>query len=217
MNFENNKNSYDKEKIIDMLNMTKLVYERIEKDNLHYLNNLVNLQDYLERYDLNDEFMFEMFEKKYDMILELYYICVCNHLNIKNNVNGIGEKIIKPVTNKLKTTTIKFQNINEIHNNDIFNLSNNINVESTKIVATYDNFCIEKQFKNDKLYLYKIKIGKLEYDFKCSSELKELQNINIKDNYHVYIDNQINKFGEIQRMIQSNIKFIKRYLNKFNC
>lgn len=212
----NNQDSYDKEKIIDMLIMAKVIYERIEKDNLHYLNELINLQDYLERYDLKDDFMLEIFEKKYDMLLEFYYICVCNHLNIKTNVNGIGEKIIKPVTNISKSTTIKYQNINELHNDKVFNLSNNINIQSTKVIATFDNFSIDKIFKNDKLISYKIKIGKLEYEFKCSSEIKYLYKNMMKDNYHNYIDKQVNKFGEIQRMIQTNINFIKRYINKFN-
>ena len=109
---DKNKESYPHEKIIELLQTIKSVYGRLIKDICLYANQLQKFQDYYQNYNLNRSAMIDVMKIRLEKILNIFVISLNNHLSIRTNTRGIGEHIIKPITNENGiTTTIKFQNI----------------------------------------------------------------------------------------------------------
>lgn len=179
--------SHDPSRMNDLLVTVKVLYERLTKDVCQYARELEKFQDYYQRFDLNNEDMFLIMHKKIDILLELFFISVSNHLSISTNVKGVGEKIIKPVKDYGKSTTIKYQNICKTcadcdkksyelcHSKNRFvGCRDFLKVQTTINVATYDNISIFKLFSIDckSLLGYVIEIGNLQYNLRNYTAIK---------------------------------------------
>lgn len=231
--------SYDSNKIIEFLISVRDIYNRLTKDIRQYAKELEKFQDFSQRYDINNDTMLELMYSKLDKILNLFNIIFSNHLSITTSVRGIGDMIIKPVKQEFGTsTTIKYQNICNSNNKLLSNLDN-LTVQTTINVATYDNITIEPIFENNALTGYFIIIGKLSYVLSNFHKLKNIKKLirvvknnntnnlqeifeqkekittNSIDIIFEFIDNQVNILADIESSLVSNIEYLNKYIIKF--
>jgi hypothetical protein len=189
-----NKCSHDPGKIIDMLLTIKSLYDRLTKDVCQYARELETFQEYYQRFDINNEDMFDIMNKKLNQLLNLFYVAVTNHLSVTTNVKGLGEKIIKPVKPEYgKSTTLKYQNIcktcsdcndctksaNKCASKDRFmGCRDFLKVQSTLNVATYDNISITKLVNSSFVLLgYTLLIGNLSYELRNYTKVDNIKNV----------------------------------------
>jgi len=179
-----NKCSHDPNKLLDMLESVKLLYSRVSKDICQYTSELEKFQDYYQRYDLNQDDMLNVMEKRYNGLAKMLYLSIKNHLSFTTNVRGIGEKIIKPTRPEYGTqTTLKYQNVSKTCSdcNDCLSklekcyskdreigCRNFMKVQLTTSIATYDNMDIiklltEVENVGNQVKGYSLQIGKLLY------------------------------------------------------
>lgn len=179
-----NKCSHDPNKLLDMLESVKMLYSRVSKDICQYTAELEKFQDYYQRYDLNQDDMLSVMEKRYNGLAKMMYLSIKNHLSFTTNVKGIGEKIIKSTRPEYGTqTTLKYQNVCKTCSdcNDCLSklekcyskdreigCRNFLRVQLTTNIATYDNMDIIKLLINvpnvgDQVKGYSLQIGKLLY------------------------------------------------------
>lgn len=196
MNICKNNCSHDSNKLIELLQTVKSLYERLTKDVCQYARELEKFQDYYQRFDLNNDVMLRIMNLKLSKLLTLFYISIANHLSVTTNVRGIGEKIIKPV--KLEygtTTTIKYQNIcksctdcdkcDKVSDNVAKQFSTDrfvgsrdlLKVQTTVNIATYDNISIVKIIEDDVNMGYLITIGKLSYRINNYGSMQQLKGV----------------------------------------
>lgn len=207
MNICKNNCSHDSNKLVELLETVKSLYERIASDICQYAKELEKFQDYYQRFNLNSDVMYEVMHTKLDKLLVLFYTAVHNHLSITTNVKGIGDKIIKPVRQDYGTsTTVKYQNIcrtcNKCNNSQGINsvrFSGNrdkLKVQSTINIATYDNVSIDKVTENNSFIGYLFTIGKLSYmvnNYRGLGSIKHVVNIldtNMNDNVYEVIQKE---------------------------
>jgi hypothetical protein len=226
--------AYGENKLTELLKTAKSVYTRLDKDVCQYVFELGKLQDYFQKFNLEDEIMFEAMVRRYNQLSEYLFVTLANHLSITTHVEGVGEKVIRPVTGKTYTTTLKYQNVfkkctgcNECMkgvlatraSNKYYGASDVIRVQYSKNVATYDNMSIHKNYNGSNIIGYTIKLGDLQYIIKNGNSLPIKKNEcisqkNIADLFKM-IDTETTNLGDIQRMIRSNINFIDKYISKF--
>lgn len=176
MNICKNKCAHDANKLIELLDTVKSLYERLIGDVCQYAEELEKFQDFYQRFNLNNETMFDVMNTKLNRLLTLFYIVVHNHLSITTSVKGIGDKIVKPVKQEYGTsTTLLYQNLCKSCDKcdtDIGGIKfsgfreNRLKVQSTISIATYDNISIEKMLDNGLFLGYLLTIGKLSYPIK---------------------------------------------------
>lgn len=243
MNVCKNNCSVDSHNLVELLETIKCIYERIIKDVYKYAKELEKFQNYYQKYNLNNDVMLEIMYLKLDKLLSLFYISIYNHLSITTNVKGIGDQIIKPVTQEYGvSTTIKYQNICNSCNKccDIITQRENLKVQTTINVGTYDNISINKlkEFTNDDFYGYNIIIGKLSYiitNYKSVHNLKKLINVlntSVEENLYGYkqievvtaksieilykfIDKQIETLSDVKLLLSTNVEYLNKYIKKF--
>ena len=226
--------AYGENKLTGLLKTAQCVYMRLDKDVCQYVFELGKLQDYFQRFNLEDEVMFEAMIKRYNQLSEYLFVTLVNHLSITTYVEGVGEKVIRPVAGQTYTTTLKYQNVSkrctgcdECMNgvlatrasNRYYGCSDVIRVQYSKNVATYDNMSVHKNYNGPNVVGYTIKLGDLQYTIKNGNSLPIKKNEcisqkNITDLFKL-IDTEITNLGDIQRMIRSNINFIDKYIKKF--
>jgi hypothetical protein len=222
--------AYKENKVINILETAKSVYVRLDKDICHYIFELGKLQEYFQSFDLENDNMFEAMVKKYNHLSEYLYVTLVNHLSISLRVNGLGEKIIKPVTSTSHSTTLKYQNIckrcscddcstSSQASDKYYGCGNSLRVQYSKTVATYDNMSISKNYDGTSVVGYTVKIGELEYVFKNGNTISIKSSDCITDkvinDLFKLIDAEITNLGDIQRSIRGNIDFIDKYIKKF--
>jgi hypothetical protein len=206
-----NKCSHDPNKILDLLESVKLLYQRISKDICQYVKELELLQDYSHRYNLNQDDMLSVLEKRYNNLATMMYLSVRNHLAFTTNVRGLGEKIIKPTLAEYgPQTTLKYQNICrrcsdcddclgslQKYSNSSKELGcrNFQKVKMTTNIAMFDNIDIQKMFIPDvdgngnhsQVVGYLLNIGNISY------RIYNARNIVFKATVH---DPVYDQFGE---------------------
>lgn len=221
-------------KLIDLLETAKSVYERLDKDICQYVIDLGKLQNCFQAFDLDDEVMLESLIKRYNLLSEYMYVSIINHLSISACVEGVGSVIIKPVVGKSYTTTLKYQNVQKKctgcdecmsgilasrASNKYYGCGDVLRVQFSKNVATYDNMSVYRNYNGPNVVGYTIKIGELQYTLRNGNSLPIKRNEcitqkNIIDLFEM-IDSEIKNLGDIQRMIRNNINFIMKYIKKF--
>lgn len=233
--------SYDPNKLIELLEMIKSLYERLTKDVCLYAKELQKLQDYYQRFDLNNDAMLEVMKTRLEKLLILFYTVLLNHLSATTNVRGIGEKIIKPVKQEYGTsTTIKYQNIcktsaeyNGANNSRYTGCRDFMKIQTTINIATYDNISIAKIFEDNVPKGYVLTIGKLTYNILNYNTLELKHTVRVESSYNFpydevekltttsietlyeFVDNQIRTLGDVESCLVTNIEYVNKYLKKF--
>jgi hypothetical protein len=221
--------------------MAKILFRRLTKDIFQYAYQLENFQDYYQKFDLNDETMLRVMNLKLNKLSNLFFNTLSNHLSVKTNVRGIGEKVIKPIKQEYGTsTTVKYQNMCGgccIHNDKnvtskFIGLRDQLKVQTTINVTTYDNISLDKILHNNSVTGYQITVGKLSYlvnnfnsiDNLMKSvqldefELSEQNKITSSsiDILYDFIDKQIDILADMETILVVNIEFIDKCIIKFS-
>lgn len=181
--------------IINYLDNAKLVLERILKDVYLYNDNLSEFILHCQKYDKNNDIIENIMIKKFDIISELFYKSVTNHLSIINDEYGFGGKIIKPVTKNEQVNIVKYCGVKKLYGEKYIQMISN--------VANIDNITFEKSIEGYILY-----IGKMTFfgNEKSNISLKNISDI---------INNKKNILENIEILLMTNIDFIKKYKNAF--
>lgn len=236
-----NINSYDPNKVKELLLVTKCLFERLIKDVSQYTKELSKFQDYYQRYDVvYDPNMYPVMLNRLTETLTLFYVAFHNHLATKTNVRGVGEQIIKPPWcdsngNIVPSTTIKYQNVIKMcndcqkcknsnksdcscNNNNYSSFRDHLKVQSTINVATYDNVDISvpsTMTSDGSASECTITVGNLNYVLANfpSSLLCTHSDISV---LYIHVDKQIKILSALENSLEINVNFINKYLNKFN-
>ncbi len=238
-----NVNSYDPNKVKELLSVTKCLYERLIKDVSQYIKELSKFQDYYQRYDVvYDPNMYPVMLNRLTETLTLFYVAFHNHLATKTNVRGVGEQIIKPPwcdsnSNIVASTTIKYQNVIKLCNdcqkcrgvtkskfecgcneNNYSSFRDQLKVQSTINVATYDNVDISvpsTMTSDGSASECTLTVGNLTYVLANfpSSLLCSPSDISV---LYVHVDKQIKILSALENALETNVGYINKYLNKFN-
>jgi hypothetical protein len=220
-----NKCSHNPNKLINLLLTIKSVYERLAKDICQYAQQIETFQEYYHQFDLNDDTMLAVMVKRLKKISELFYITFFNHLSGTVNVNGVGEKIIKPATQEYgTTTTMRYQNICKIcsdcsncnkkkcHGKDrSFGCKDSLKVQTTINIATYDNVSIVENLDDDVLIGYTIVIGKLSYNIDNYSGLQLRKTVRVPRTDSDSDDDL--PYIEVERVTQTSIDELYEFID----
>ena len=214
--------AYGENKLTGLLKTAQCVYMRLDKDVCQYVFELGKLQDYFQRFNLEDEVMFEAMIKRYNQLSEYLFVTLVNHLSITTNVRGIGEKIIKPVKQEYgTTTTIKYQNIckpcvncskceeetkDNLKTNRFVGCRDMMKVQTTVNIATYDNISITKIVEDDIFKGYLLTIGKLSYTVNNYNEIKNLKET-------VMSQTNDNDFEEVDKITTNSIDTLYEFID----
>lgn len=237
-----NVNSYDPNKVRELLLVTKCLFERLIKDVSQYTKELSKFQDYYQRYDIvGDANMYPCMLNRLTYILTLFYFAFYNHLSTKTNVRGIGEQIIKvpwcdSEGNNVYSTTIRYQNVIKLCNDcDKCRRSNKpscecgcgnsysgnreyLRVQSTINVATYDNVSISQPVTSTSdgtACECTIQVGNLSY-LLTNFPVSILSSPSDIYTLYSHVDKQIKILSSLENALETNVSFINKYLCKFN-
>lgn len=198
----NNLTSNGDENIVNYLTNVEKITVSILQDVYIYSQ---NLQNFLEcnQFQSNDDVIYYMMIKRLEIISELFYKSITNHLSFYNCEYGICSKLIKPVEIECgKTTTIKHYRMLKTFGSRM--------IQSTINVATLDNISIHKIIDENIVVGYNILIGELTYTININSKPK---------NSHASIIDTINAIknilDDIEISLDTNIEYIKKCLSNF--
>ena len=211
---------YDNDKVLDYMETIKQLYEMLLKDMIYEIKQLSQFQDFFQQFNITNDIMFGIVNDRMNIIYDYFYKTIVNIISIKTNVKGLGEYLIKPVNQIYGTVNIiKYQNT--IKCTESFNLQN------TVTIGTCDNFKIDKLYQDDIFIGITIIIGKITFNIYNFNKLILDDLIifghnqvitNIQESINVmfeFIDTQIKTIGDMLICIETNINYLKKYINKF--
>jgi hypothetical protein len=188
------------ENVINFLTNVKNITMCILQDVYTYSN---NLQDFLQYYQnlSGDDLILHMMVKRLEIISELFYKSVINHLSVYSCEYGINNKLIKPVDPECgKTTTIKHFGMKKTFGSR--QMQNTINV------GTLDNISIHKVIDENIVISYNVMIGELTYVIDINSKNVHMNIIDIANAIQ-------NILEDIEISLNTNIEYIKKCIFVF--
>ena len=259
---EQNICSFKANRLINLVNTGKLVYEAIHNDIADYIFELASLQEYFGQSDLNDDDMFNSMVNWYDTLTLVLYTRIKNHLSTTTAVEGHGKHVIKKWINEdgERKTTHKYQNVcerqieqpgcedhlNHRVPNKYYGKGDTYLIQYSKSVVTYDNMIINLIFAvptdqdaaeasgalvfdhdgvatNDDQMIVGLQVNIGDHGVFTINNGTQLKLDTDDDNpdsdqvqdFYVKVDTQMQNLAGLQRIIQNNVDFIERYVNRF--